>query len=203
MAREEQRSEVPRWRAWRNPPGVVWLVALAAALATMLWAVTYPGFASVPMLIALLGMLVLGSIWLVRLIGWVIDRDRRDAWRWCAAPLMVVLTGVLVVTDVPLRVRFELARDDFDRVVEDLPARGSFDAWAPLSVPDSVGGYEIVRAYQVGEMVILYEGEGLAFHDAGFAYLPSGPDDRLGNGSFEAPRFQSLGGRWYAWRASW
>jgi hypothetical protein len=51
--------------------------------------------------------------------------------------------------------------------------------------------------------VIIYESTGLFFDDAGFAYLPHGPDDRLGNGAFEAPSFRSLGGGWYSWTASW
>jgi hypothetical protein len=39
--------------------------------------------------------------------------------------------------------------------------------------------------------------------DAGFAYLPSGPDRKLDNAGFESPEFRALGGGWYTWTASW
>ena len=58
-------------------------------------------------------------------------------------------------------------------------------------------------AYQVGENVILYEANGDFIDDAGFAYLPRGPDRRLSNANFEAPVFKRLGDGWYSWTASW
>ena len=119
------------------------------------------------------------------------------------APAMVLLTMVLLTVGVPLRGRFEFARSDFDAFVAELEPQGTFDDWVPIDAPPELGGYEILLAYQVGENVVIYEATGLFFDDAGFAHLPNGQDGRLGNGSFEAPSFRSLGSGWYSWTASW
>lgn len=93
-----------------------------------------------------------------------------------------------------------LSRHD---VVDGLEPAGLFDQWAGLDVPSRIGTFEITDGYQVGSNVILMEANGAFLNNAGFAYLPDGPDDRLGNGSFEAATFRSLGGDWYSWVASW
>jgi hypothetical protein len=49
----------------------------------------------------------------------------------------------------------------------------------------------------------MYEATGDFLDDAGFAYLPDGPDPELGNGSFEVPQFVHLSGDWYSFTSSW
>lgn len=115
----------------------------------------------------------------------------------------MIATAIVFSMRLPLQLRFDLVKDDFDEIVEDLEPAGSFEDWKPLDVPERIGGYGITRAYQVGENVILYEANGNVLNDAGFAYLPDGVDDRLGTGWFEQPSFRDLGGGWYAFTASW
>jgi len=50
---------------------------------------------------------------------------------------------------------------------------------------------------------IFYEDHGAMFNDAGFAYLPHGPNRSVANTNFEAPVFSHPGGPWYSWTASW
>lgn len=69
-------------------------------------------------------------------------------------------------------------------------------------VPNSIGGFSLSRATVEPEGLVIFDKEGAFFDDAGFAYLPDGKFPP-GNGSFESPRFRSLGGGWYAFTSSW
>jgi hypothetical protein len=190
-------------RAVRRGLGRWWLTALGFLLALLLWSTSYPGSLGPGVVLSMAGIILLGVLWLYRLVRWLRAGQRTGVVRWAIAPAMVVTTVALIVTHVPLRARFELSRDEFERITEGLEPRGSFDEWQPLDVPDEIGTYEIDFAFQVGSNLILYESHGWYFDDAGFAYLPDGVDPRLANGSFEAPRYISLGDDWYAWRAGW
>lgn len=193
------RLDAPR--AVRRGLGRWWLTALAFLLALLLWSSSYPGTLAVGTIISVTGVLLLGALWAYRFIRWL-RAERYAGWaRWAIAPVMVVVTLVLIITHVPLRVRFEESRSEFDRITRGLEPRGGFDAWEPLEVPDEIGTFQLVYGFQVGRNVIIYESHGWFDDDAGFAYLPDGIDPRLANGSFESPRFISLGGGWYAWRA--
>lgn len=185
------------------PPPLSWHAALGIPLAAYLWSRSFPGIAVGMWGISVAATSLLGLGWLAWLVVWSRRATRRDARRWWIAPSLVIAAVVLATSSVPLKLRFDLARSEFDSIVEDLPPAGSLDDWAPLDVPDRVGSYDITFGYQVGNNVVLYEEHGSLFNNAGFAYLPDGPDDRLSSGSFEAPRFRSLGGDWYAWTASW
>lgn len=155
------------------------------------------------MFLAVVVLAGFGVVWLARLVVWFRRVERTEGRRWLVASTLVIAAFAMVMSDEPLRVRFEFGQDSFDDVVEELSPAGTFADWAPIDVPDRIGTYEITSAYQVGENVILYAAVGNFFNHAGFAYLPDGPDPRLGNGSFESPAFRSLGDGWYAWTASW
>lgn len=188
---------------WDAPPSLLFHAALAVPLTTYVWSQSFPGFDFATWGLSIAVVLLLGFGWLVWLIIWRRRSARRREWCWGIAPAMVISSVLLTASGVPLNVRFELNRSDFDEIVQDLEPAGSFNEWARLQVPDHVGSYEIDTAYQVGPNVILYEHNGAFLDDAGFAYLPEGPDERLGNGGFEAPSFRRLRGDWYAWTASW
>lgn len=188
---------------WDGPPSWPWHVALAIALVTYSWSRSYPGLALGAWGLSIAVTVLLGLGWFAWLLAWVRRTDHERAWRWGVAPVMVIVSVALTVSDVPLRVRFELDRSEFDELVDELEPAGSIDEWISLDVPDRIGSYDITMGYQVGSNVILYERNGALFDDAGFAHLPDGPDQRLGNSGFEAPSFRSLGGDWYAWTASW
>ncbi|MEZ5282505.1 MAG: hypothetical protein R2770_18760 [Acidimicrobiales bacterium] len=191
-------ATVPAKSPWEKPPSWVFHLALAVPLVYVLWRYTLPGAVFGGELFWIGLMLPMGVGWLGWLIIWSANTPRQQAWRWGIAPAMVIASATLAVSDVPLRVRFELNRSDFDEIVEGLePA-------APLELPDRVGTYEITGGFRSGANVILYERNGgTLLNDGGFAYLPHGPDDSLENDDFESPKFWSLGGGWYAWEAGW
>ena len=107
----------------------------------------------------------------------------------------------LAFSSVPMRVRWSLSRADFASIVSDAPPANS--DWQYFNVPRRIGSYSIDSAVRIPQGVLFYEAHGAFLNDAGFAYLPSGPSGVRGNGSFESPQFEPLGGPWYAWSASW
>lgn len=168
-----------------------------------LWSRSVPGIAFGTFILSVLTTVFFGFVWLVWFVTWNRKGNKDPILGWAIAPIMVVAVIALSISNVPLQARFEFDRSEFDAIVEDLDPAGAFEEWSRFDVPGNVGTYQITVGYQVGSNVILYERNGALFDDAGFAYLPDGPDPRLGNGSFESPSFRSLGGDWYAWTASW
>jgi hypothetical protein len=148
----------------------------------------------------------LAGCWLVRLVGhvWTRGTDRRH---FLIAPAGGALLLALLLLDVPLQARWAFARGEFEKVVEQLPRvdAGAAGDPAPLAVPKTIGGYEILSAERVAGGVIFRVTSGCElFDDAGFGWFPDGPDaDALNNGSFENPSFSHLRGPWYSWCASW
>lgn len=146
---------------------------------------------------------VLAIVWAVRAFLWWrrrSDKDARHSPRWfVAAPLAGVLALGAAWTDLPLRTRWALAKDDFAR---QLPAALADSTYRDIR-PHRLGTYNIVAIDRNLDAVIFTEATGDLFDDAGFAYLPNGPHRELANGSFENPQFVSLGGHWYSWTASW
>jgi len=72
-----------------------------------------------------------------------------------------------------------------------------------LDGPGRLGWFDIDRVSREGDVVLLFEHDGALLDNAGFAYLPDGPDPDLENGTFESPSYTHLGGPWYAFTASW
>jgi hypothetical protein len=130
-------------------------------------------------------------------------------WWWIigAAAAAVVAVSVLLVV-LPQAIRslrtgcFD--RTAFDQVVAKLPPpptdRDAFD-W--VDAPDKIGSCRILSAYGVNGGYIFYDKEMRGFDDFGWGYFPAGPNDDLGNGSWEGPRFEQIEGPWYTWTASW
>ena len=177
---------------------------LAVPIVALLIGFSGPGVPAITLLAAVPAVFVLGIVWLLRLGVSITEEDRASGWWWIVAPMMVVSAAYLIATDVPLKARFGLGRADFDALLTDLEPHGSVNDWAWLDVPGRIGSFEVTSAYQVGERIILYDAGGSGFlDDAGFAYLPDGPDHELSTETFENPTFRSLGGGWYAWIASW
>ncbi|MEM8708581.1 MAG: hypothetical protein AAGE98_19100 [Actinomycetota bacterium] len=194
-------ARVDRW--FRTPPGLWWHFALCVPLLLGLVATSVPGTILLLFLAALVVGLGFGVWWAVWAIGWRLsDPDGFDP-RWLVAPALVIVAAIVFSMRLPLQLRFDRVQGQFDEIVEELEPAGSFEDWEPLDVPDRIGGYRITRAYQVGDNVILYEGNGSLLDDAGFAYLPDGIDSRLGTGWFEQPSFRDLGDGWYSFTASW
>jgi hypothetical protein len=188
----------PRWRTFTR-------VIVAAGIA-LLWSVGVPGDGyGLLFLVAVVVLVVSGVVWLLRLIrAWW----RGSGWSWwfVVGPVWVLILGLLIAAGVPLTVRWEISRPWFEAQVADLPPVTFSDSedWQGRDVPPVVGLYRIESLDQAPAGVIFYEATGSSWFDnAGFAYLPAGPQQSLATGWFEDPQFRHLGGRWYAWTASW
>lgn len=188
---------------WRRPPGWLFHFALVPPTLGLLWSHSVPGFIFDVWLgaIALLGAGVL--VWAARSATYLMARRRgRNSGmaRWfLVAPAAGIIVLALILVDAPLRPRWAMSRSAFEGVVQEAMKDESFSS----TESRRLGSYEVFYVYRQGEAVIFYEDNGAFFDDAGFAYLPNGPFPELENGGFERPKFQHLGGRWYAWTASW
>ena len=162
-----------------------------------LWAASLPGSAFFVLLPLALLWLASAGIWIALVVQDV--RRRRPGAVTVLVPLVVIATASLMLTDVPLQVRFDLSRGAMQHAVDTMPA----DADMVLE-PGLIGTYVIRSMERVDGGVILAEAIGDSLiNDAGFAYLPAGPTPELENGSFERPQWHDLGGGWWSWTASW
>ena len=220
-----------RWDddAYTVPPGGAWVVgralaALYVAVALMagvswIWATAVPGVRWFGALASICAFLAIGAIWIVcaGITVWRVatKRARRPGWYLFVVPAICLGLIVATVLSLPLRGRFEFVRSDFDAYAQGVlqaaegvdrsaamtSADGGYELLHP-DVPDSIGGFPLQNASIVPEGLIIFDTEGAFLDDAGFAYLPGGKFPP-GNGSFEGPRFRSLGGGWYAFTSSW
>lgn len=199
-------ADARRSSLWASPPRFFFHTVLLSPVALLLYSLSYPGY-YVEGALWLLALLAFACVWGARATTYVIarrsGRARRSPWWFLVAPVLAVIVVALAVFDVPLRVRFNDDRGEFQAIVDATPPAGSVDDWRNVEVPDVVGSYRIVNAARAGDAMIFYEATGAFFDDAGFAYLPHGPDPALERPGFEAPTFQHLVGDWYAWTASW
>src|SRR5919108_100061 len=105
--------------------------------------------------------------------------------------------GPLDVVVVPGTVDVDAATGDASLV----EAVRRLAATSELTASVCTGAFLLASADLVGDRPWTTHWE--VIDDAGFAYLPDGPDPALEAGWFESPDFHHLGGPWYAWTASW
>jgi hypothetical protein len=192
------------------PPGRVFHAVLAVSVLGCLWSRSVPGSALLEGLASAAALGLVALVWVGRGVGYLVARRRRRARRgapwFLVAPVVGALTLALVGIDAPLHARWALSRGAFEQVVETgTPSSPHVtgDGWQGVEAPDRIGLYRIPSVSRRGEAVIFWEAHGAFIDDAGFAYLPDGPDPALEAGWFESPEFRHLGGPWYAWTASW
>ncbi len=207
-ASSESGATRPRSWAWFDePPGWAFHAVLGVNLALLLWAASAPGWVSIPAFGGQLFLGVLGILWLGRLIAFVAAaRDQRavgDRRAFAIAPALVLLFVGVVAVDVPLKIRWSMSRESFERVVADGPGATDDDRWRVLEGPRSLGSYDVSSIDQFRDAVFFFESSGGFMDDTGFACLPSGPFPELENGNFENPQFDHLGGCWYTFTAGW
>ncbi|WP_117215952.1 hypothetical protein [Allorhizocola rhizosphaerae] len=93
-------------------------------------------------------------------------------------PVLTPTVILMVVLQLPLHARWAVSRPAFDRFAAEMAAD-------PDATPSGwIGAYEITHARRVSGGWIFYEANGNLFDDAGFACLPTGPTDDLGDGSW-------------------
>ncbi len=176
-----------------------WILGVLVGIATFatLWEVSLPGSMFFLLLPLALVWLTAAGIWIALVVHDI--RRRRASIVTLVVPLVVAGTAALGLTDIPLQVRFDLARGAMQDAVDTMPADD-----------DAVIGNRLVGTYMIRFLdrvdggVILTEAIGNSVvDDAGFAYLPAGPTPEPENGSFESPQWHDLGGGWWSWTASW
>lgn len=154
------------------------------------------------------GMMVLlacGVVWLLRLVIATVLRWRTPpaergplAWRpWLYAPVVVVATGVLLLTQAPLRLRFAASRGALDRFAETVMRESRETPGAPLRArhqPTSVGLFEVTDVERTPHgMRFIVPGTGF-LDRGGFAY------EHEGTGRDDGPgRTEPLDGPWFVY----
>ncbi len=179
--------------------------AVVGAVAGM-WAASLPGGSL---------LLIVGAFWLwvAAGLGWLVlvgfhvlgrspTRVRPRLWGVVIAPVLVLATIGLVVTDAPLRARWAASDQAFARVVDDARRDAPEGPRVQLPVPGRLGLYRVSEAYQLGDGIffVVLGGGGLMSAE-GFAHLPTGPSPMLA-AQHEGVTFRSIGNDWYAWSAS-
>jgi hypothetical protein len=156
-----------------------------------------PGWGTLLTAFVLLLWIPLGLVWCARVVLRFAGRGR---WRDVVVPPVVVLATLgVAASDVPLQVRFDLARGSLDELVDSLPPGDEY-----VEVDRWVGTYPIVAAARVPGGVVLKDGVGSGIVDSGgLARLPAGPTDDLEDVGFESPQWHDLGGGWWSFSASW
>jgi hypothetical protein len=197
-------------------------VAFTVAVALLhLWSISVPGVRWMAWMASFWGIALVVLVWVVAasvsLVRLLRGTTRHVGWYLLAVPAIGLVVLAARVTEAPLRLRFEPAREEFTDYAEQVLAdaegvdladaesmTGADPAWNVVNpdVPLSIGGFRLSRARVVPEGVVIFDTNGALFDDAGFAYLPDG-EFPAGDGSFGSPDFRSLGGGWYAFTSSW
>jgi len=172
-------------------------VGATAAAAALMWATSVPtGDFGITMYAVLAGMAI-AAAWLVRTLCSVITTRRVSPWV-PVVPVIVVLCLTATSLDIPLRLRFGAARDNFDRVVEAVSQEVDFEH--PRG--GLVGSYRVDSVVGHGHNVYFFiRGSGF-LGSGGFAHLPSGPPvtaDPIGESVTVTP----LTGPWHVFSTSW
>jgi hypothetical protein len=189
------------WPRRRTPPGWVFYGCCLVVALIVLWAQSWPG-GNWSLEIAG-GLLTFGLafVWVIRLLlaGTSPWTSVRRLVRWAIGPAGSVVLAVVLSLGLPLRARWTMSEDAFNRAVAEIqqhPERAQ-------SFSGRIGYYDITIVRVVERGVLFYDSKGAFIDDAGFAFLPDGPYPELENGGFERPAFRHLGGPWYSWIASW
>jgi hypothetical protein len=175
--RPKGRSEVERIALL-----VLYLLTLPT-LAVGLCAVSTPGALLMPLLAAFgTCVFVIAPAWLVMAMFIVFGHvrlGRIGSAEWLAIPVLGLLCAALIWSDVPLRIRFELSRGEFDRAIA-TNARG----------PQQLGLYSVGTTLDSGDGTIyVWMDEGGFLDSCGFAHRVDGAQP--------ATYWVSLGGGWW------
>jgi len=201
--------------------GSLHLALLAMTAIAWVWTITGAGYRADGQLLCLFAGAVIATVWLVSVLVAMVRfarSGRRPGKVVWVTPLVAMVLVVLTATHLPTRLRFEVARSDFDAyALEVLTAADEVDTWErpgePLQegrdrdlqhpeVPDSLGGIPLIQARVVPEGLIIYDGDGADLEDAGYAYLPLGARP-TSDSSSGPPTLRPLGGDWYSFTGTW
>jgi hypothetical protein len=172
---------------------------LVLACLGLLYVASLPGLPLIWLTPVLALWIVVGIVWLVRLISAIQRRSLTASL--VIAPLVALVVAALFLSPLPLQARFALSRSAFDQTVQSLPVNQG--AGGSLGL---VGTYRIEQWSRAADGVLFDQASGTGVGDrAGFAYLPKGvpqtwiePDEA----GVHVIGWQDLGGGWYSWQMS-
>lgn len=146
---------------------------------------------------SVLAGLAVCAAWLVRTLSALMTTKRFSPWM-AVVPAVVVFCLGVNAAEVPLRARFALAENDFDRVVTAVTA----DPRTADTTGRRIGSYAVTSvAVHDGRVYFTVAGSGF-LRQGGFAYLPSGPPG-LSDPVGESVTVTALTGPWYVFSSSW
>lgn len=187
----------PRLSWLQRPPGPLLALAAVAAAAGLMWASSVPMSDFDLVMYSVLAGLAVCAGWLLRTLCCLIS-TKRFSWWMAVVPAVIVLCLGLNAAEVPLRVRFALAENDFDRVAAAVAA----DPRAAGAAGSRIGSYAVTSIdVHSGRVYFTVAGSGF-LGQGGFAYLPSGPPG-LSDPVGESVTVTALTGPWYVFSSSW
>jgi hypothetical protein len=175
-------------------------VVFLVGLLWYLWMSSGPGVPPFEFVFVACVLFVAGVFWVLR-FGWMIvhlrSRTTRSPWAWFVVPLLVISTVLADRSHVALEMRFDLARSDFDQMVDRAMTDEEFER-----TDITVRSFAVDRIYRDGAIVVFETAEGGGFFGvAGFAYDPAGRHQFVQDCCLQ--QYTALGGHWYAWMISY
>lgn len=141
--------------------------------------------------LAFWAFVVIGIAWLIiAVVGWLRYRTVR---RSLIAPVLVVMTAVLVVFSVPFHVGFAVSKNR----LTDLAA-----TCQPAVADNRAGVYAIRQVVAISDSGCLFYTDGGFMDEVGVVYLPGGPTDAF-RAQFESIELSHVSGDWYRFSAGW
>ena len=117
-------------------------------------------------------------------------------WVWPVAPVIAAGAILLVGSEMPERLRFELNQSEFDRAVAELEDR-QFEEGLIVRFEGLIGPYEISNITAVGDAVIFAHSTSDSRVHQGFIHAPNELPSTWGE--VWSPTFTDLGDGWYAY----
>ncbi|MDV7133060.1 hypothetical protein [Williamsia muralis] len=183
------KRPVPRW--WRIWQGPVLGILAAVTCAVVLWAAMAPVTTLIYVVFAFWAFAVIGIAWLVfAVVGWLLYRTVR---RSLIAPVLVVMTAVLVVFSVPFHVGFVLSKNRLTELAA---------TCQPSGADNRAGVYAIRQVVAISDSGCLFYTDGGFMDKVGVVYLPGGPTDAF-RAQFESIELSHVSGDWYRFSAGW
>ena len=166
-------------------------ILAAVTCAVVLWAAVTPVSTLFYAVVALWAFVVIGIAWLVfAVVGWLRYRTVR---RSLIAPVLVVMTAVLVVFSVPFHVGFALSK----KRLTELAA-----TCQPSGAGNRAGVYAIRQVVAISDSGCLFYTDGGFMDKVGVVYLPGGPTGAF-RAQFESIELSHVSGDWYRFSAGW
>jgi hypothetical protein len=177
-------------RSLFSPPGWRFGVLTGVVFALSCWSISVPGSYFGWVLTCDGLWLLIGLIWLVRLIIALATTRREIRWRnWLIQPAFVVALAALAFADAPLRTSYLINRGAMNA-----QARAVLAGKDPQTI-HRIGLYRVSWAQKTSPTSFQFIIDGAGFIDpVGFAYSKKGPPPAVSPSTYE-----HWDGPWYTW----